>query len=499
MGDDWEGKFDFKNDKNFFHVFYQSMKLNTFYDEKVLSKKLSNCSSLNKKNKPDLFTNTNADLFVNKILMVKIPDGMTVEEYQQIHSNAIDKTINIMECCLFTSVFLLFAGMSVFKSGKFDKQVNKILSSDNKFIETLRESINSKVRRQLNDKLDFSNAKSHFHNIGAKNGKVSGAHEIKECIQTLINEKGNICDIKQSKTQNGLWEILYEINGEIADASKTVYISKPLTDNDAKDLFSLSKKHFSKKLLKSINKIVDEKTICDVPEMESSIETALREGFIIRTKGLENSTSEARNNLSSLIYRLKLKTIDYNFAEQKLHQLKAELKELKKVFVPTSDEFQSKVSEITSAKQLSKQLRSECDSLESSISKAKEHYNHVKDSVNIFGEKDGKLFAAYAHFDNNKVVVDSYFPIAHGSGLQKEFVECCLNSSVLSLNNIKCLIGAKESQINRFFLQLGKKFTKWFKSNFPKVAQGASIGIVAGSEVIVASDIKKSKKETKNI
>lgn len=473
------------------------MKLNTFYDEKVLYKKLSNSSMLNHNIKFDFQNKSNSDLFLNKILMEKIPDGMSVEEYQQINSNAVNKTINIIGGCLLTCSLLLLGGMSAFKSGKFDKQINKILSSDNKFIVGFRETINSKVKKQLANNLDFSKAKSHFHNIGAKNGKVSGAHEIKECIQTLINEKGNICDIKQSKTQNGLWEILYEINGEIADASKTVYISKPLTDNDAKDLCSLSKKHLTKTLLKSINELVSEKAICDISEMESSIETALREGFIIKTKGLINSTVEAKNNLSSLICKLKDKSIDYNFAEQRLLQLKNELKELKKVVEPTSDEFQSKVREITGAKQLSKQLKSECDSIESSIAKAKEHYEHVKNSVNIFGEKDGKLFAAYAHFENAKIVVDSYFPIAHGSNLQKEFVEYCLNTGLLSFNNIKCLIGAKESQINRFFLQLGKKFTKWFKSNLDKVAQGTSIGVLAGSEVIAASDIKKSQKEAK--
>ncbi len=475
------------------------MKLNSLYNSSYSNSKLKNNPLFISKAKSELFTNSNPDLFVSEFLKNNLLDGMSLEEYQQIRRNAVSKTVNILGGCVLTGAVLFIGGMCALKSGKFDKQINKILSSDNKFIVSFREAINSKVKREIAEKLDFSSAKSHFHNIGTKNGQISGAHEIRECIQTLISEKGKIYDIKQSKTQNGLWEILYEINGKRAEASKTVYISAPLTDNDAKNLFALCSNYVNRSMLQSIGSIVNEKSICDISKMELAVETALKEGFLIKTKGLENSAFKAKKDIISLTNSLKLKTNDYNLAEQNVAQLKDELKELKKIVAPSSEEFQSKVKELKGAKQVSKQLKSECDSLESSISRTKEHYNHVKNSINIFGEKDGKLFAAYAHYENNKIVVDSYFPITHGCGLHSEFVDHCLDERLLSLNNIKCLIGAKESQINRFFLQLGKKFTNWFKSNSQKVFQGTSFTILAGSEVIATSDIKKNKKEAKKI
>ena len=465
----------------------------------IFDKKLSRSSQFDEQSKADLTQKFYSDLLMNKTVADKQQLNMSIEEYQQIRKNALKKTLKIIGGCLLAATVLSVSGIYAFKSGKFDKQINKVLSSDNKIIAYFRKKLNSKVKHEISEKLDFGSAKKHFHNIGTKDGQISGAHEIKECIKTLKKEQGAIFDIKQSKTQNGLWEIFYEIDGIKVDTAKTIYISNPLTDKDANDLISLCRKNFSKRLLDSVNKLVNEQSIYNIPKMEATTEAALREGVFIRTKGLINATLKAKENIGNLTSKLQLSTNNYNLAEQRVSQLKKELQELKKVVEPTYDEFQSKVKEISSEKAVLKKLKSECDSLKSSLAKGKEHYNHVKNSVNILGEKDGMLFAGYAHYDNNRIVVDSYFPITHGSSFQNELVDNCLDENLLSIANLKCLIGAKESQINKFLLQLGNKFKKWLKTNYTKILRDSYLGLIAASDLITASDIKKKNNEDKKI
>ena len=147
---------------------------------------------------------------------------------------------------------------------------------------------------------------------------------------------------------------------------------------------------------------------------------------------------------------------------------------------------------------MQRKLKGNLESVQEKFNKQKIHCEHVENSVNIYGENNGKLYAAFAHNEDGKLIVDSYFPISHGSKMQNEFLKERSKASSLSFLDFKYLIGAKRQHMHQFEKKLIQNLIKKFRS-IPKYA--TYIGIPAGSAVGIATnfELEKLNKERENI
>ena len=416
---------------------------------------------------------------------IYVYNNISLDEYQKISNDELKKSCKHTAKILFTGVVLAITAFLIFKSGKLDKQINNFCNF-----------IHLQTKKKINSILDFSKAKSHFHNIGTNRvNQVSGAHEIRECIQTLLNESGNIVSIKPSKTQNGLFEIIYEINNIKSDTPKTVYVAEKLSNVDKKNLMILSGKYKSNDLLKSLAIIMNNKEFCNYKSMEKQIEQALRSGFIIKTPNMKKAANLAKHRISTLSSQYCSESSTLAQLEEIYKKAQVDVNEAKAYagFNPKSEEFKQKLSILNNAKRNFIESKKKVDKLRSDIDNANQHYKHINNSVNIFAEKDGKLFGAFAHYEKGKLLVDSYFPIAHGSKMQSDFVEHCLNSKSLTINDIKCLIGAKKSAINNYFLNLCMNLKDWCSNK--RIVRKSFYGLFAYSTVKSETKIKKLSKD----
>ena len=135
-----------------------------------------------------------------------------------------------------------------------------------------------------------------------------------------------------------------------------------------------------------------------------------------------------------------------------------------------------------------KNLEGELLEFENKVEKAKKHYDHTCNSVNIFGTKDGKLFASFAHYEGDKLVVDSYFPIANGSRMQEEYLAQQLNdNNEINMRDFKYIIGASREKINKFVNKLLKEKEEIAKDGVRKI--GATVSTIP----IIASNIEIEK------
>lgn len=405
--------------------------------------------------------------------------NISYEEYQKIVRNDFEKTcIDVTKIAL-GGIALSTAAFLLFKSGKFDKQINNFCNL-----------IHLHTKKKISNILDFTKARNHFNNIGVNGLKqISGAHEVRECIQTLLDEGGSIINIIPSKTQNGLFDITYEINNIVSDVPKTVYIAEELSAIDQTNLFNLTKKYRNKNLLKSLNKMINNAVFSDTSSFMQKTEDALKDGFIIKTPGMKAAVLDAKRRISSLTAQHTSKSKQLPQLEDACKKAKDELKLVKNTYGPSSDEFQQKLSELSKAKEQLRKLKNELSSIQNRINNTMQHYKLISNSVNIFAENDGKLFGAFAHYENGKLLVDSYFPITHGSKLQNDFVKYCLDAQTLAISDIKCLIGAKKSAINDYFLNLGKNLKNWCVDK--QVVPKGAVGLFTYSGI--KSDIKARK------
>ena len=383
-------------------------------------------------------------------------------------------------------------------TGKCDKIINNILSKSCKPIDALKDFIQNAAKSKKLNQIDFEEARKHLHQENKINDKglVSGAHEIKNLVRTLMGKNGNIISIKESKTQNGIWEIIYEINDKTLNEPKTVYLEEELSSEVIADLIKLCKKHNNKDLEMQLLDLIHSKKICNNDAIIASIEKALQEGVIIRGQSLEKSTLEVEQRLSTLSQQLKQAESDLKKAEETLENIKNAMKAMKEKpdFNPKDKEYQSLVNQNKQTRNMVRKLGGSVESIREKYKKQCKHYNHVKNSVNIYGENDGKLYAAYAHYEDKKLVVDSYFPISHGSKMQNEYLKEREKDSKLSFLDFKYLIGADRRHISQFETKLLEKLVKMFP-NLPKYA--ARIGLPVGSLTAIAAslEIEKLNKE----
>lgn len=381
-------------------------------------------------------------------------------------------------------------------SGRYDITLNKIATIMGKPINKIKDLLRNIAKRKINIQTDFTKARDHIHSRSINNkGIISGAHEIKECIATLKENKGNIILIKPSKTRNGIWDILYEINGTIPSEPKSVYIEEKLSQNFIDDLNRLCKKYGDKNNLKeTLEKLVADKNIISASSLQESAEKALLNGYTVRSADLEKCTEEALIRLHNLKVKLHLakKNKELQIAKNKSIEARTAFENYKKSssFDHKSDTFKKLMAEARSAEAEYKSISRKLSDLEQAlIPKAEKTYNTLQNTVKMFGEKDGNLYAAFAHYEGNKLIVDSYFPIAHGSNMQREFLDIKLNKNSISLLDIKYLIGAQEAQIRDFFKKIWKKYSDQIVGYFILAGFGSS------SAATIASTIHIKEKE----
>lgn len=384
-------------------------------------------------------------------------------------------------------------------SGKCDRIVNNIATVLGNVIGKIDKFLHNSANSKGGLEFDSSRARKHLNNIGVnKQGLISGAHEIKECIETLKQAGGNIKFIKESKTKNGLWEIGYEINGKMPDEPKTVYISEKLSEEFVEDLINLCKKYNNNELETMTKKIIKNKKFNSTEDFIEIIEQALKEGCVIKTRDIQIQETKARNNYRRLEKQLKHLQEEVNTKkielEIKQKEAKQALENYKKIHQAMGD-FDSKAEEFKrlktacgNAKQEMKNLEGELLEFENKVEKAKKHYDHTCNSVNIFGTKDGKLFASFAHYEGDKLVVDSYFPIANGSRMQEEYLAQQLNdNNEINMRDFKYIIGASREKINKFINKLLKEKEEIAKDGVRKI--GATVSTIP----IIASNIEIEK------
>ena len=361
---------------------------------------------------------------------------------------------------------------------------------------------------------DFSKANSHFHNIGLNNdGQISGAHEIRECIRSLMEVNGNIIKISQSSTQNGFFDIYYEINGKRCDSPKTVYIKEELSKSDIKNIVSLFKTIID---VNGFSKITGNKRYCDEKTISQIAQEALKNGFVIKKKPDPKKVEEASKKIAEITKKLK----DFNAAQNRIKEIKETIRteninfyELKKAITDkSSSEFKNMVTEhqriidtlqkelvslgVKNPKNININIEEVRKGIEAELEKAEQHLRTIKDSFCIFGEKEGKLFGAYAHKEAEKVIIDSYFPITNGSKMQRQYLKYCLDGKLLTFNDIKCLIGAKKDQINTYFHNLFASFNKWMlEKDVVTKSCGGIITVSAAQSELKARKLSAERKK----
>lgn len=364
-----------------------------------------------------------------------------------------------------------------FKSGRCDKYINEIICNirnisqiKNKIKQNIIENLGiTKVRKYLQiklntiKKLDFTKARKHFHYVGeSKNGQISGAHEIRECIQSLIKNNGQIYEIKPSSTQNGIYEIFYEINGKKSNTPKTIYIEKALSRNDKKKLNALINKHGNPNLKKALDDLIKEQALIN-ESMSKLAEKALRNGKFIVPESFKNKIKDKAKALSELHKKLQKNENILSDLHNELNQKKEKLKNLGKSQQNKEERIQLS-KEISQIKKTINEAQGKIEKISNRINKAKKEYEKTKSEKMLIGEADGRLFAAYVDCSEGKNIVNSYFPIANGSELQKELIESCLIEKNFSFKDITLLIGATKSQIEQYFIKIGlanKKAIMW--------------------------------------
>ena len=414
-----------------------------------------------------------------------------LEKNQSNYDEIMFRVMKNVAISVMAMVGIISCVLTAIYSGKCDKFLNNIFSLSCKPINIIKDLIQNIAKSKKLNQINFDKARKHIHqeNIVNDKGLVNGAHEIKNFTRTLTKNNGNIVSLQESKTQNGIWEFFYEINNKTSDTPKTVYLEEELSNDTIESLKKLCKKHNNKELETKLIDLIESKKTCNNNAMITSIEKALKEGSVIRGESLVKSTYEAKRKYVILSQELKELELAHKKAEEAFENTQSALEQIKKRknFDPKSEEFQRLLKENKETKRIKKELSGKFECIKEKQKKQQNHYNHIMNSVNIYGEDNGRLYAAFAHYENNDLIVDSYFPISHGSKMQNEYLETRARDTSLTLLDFKYLIGAGRKHVGSFV----KKFDNNLKKAFPNIKKYTTyIGFSTGIVPIISTNIE---------